>query len=351
MLICAFYYGQSVADVDALTQSPVVKYIVLNNGFSPTHSSTIQALVDKAHANHVAVLGYVDSGGANMPIDPPYSPTDLISGPCGSGSYTDCTCSVIARNASKPIVNESGGYWNHRVYDSADFDLSSNANYYSWYFDYTYCGGTTRYNLRKQTLPSTGITCATMYGYMKDHVDNWMRPNSGSQPGYGADGVMFDNCYTGSVNTAGKDSDSRYVWYKKICSDVHKRYPGSVVQLNNGNAAPPQWWFTLEAGNPFFDLINIGEVAYNGTESNFPPNYGPGGKLPPYVLTKTYQKYFVAVLHGAKNIPTAQTQDWYKACATSGIQYGFISTGNYGQFDLKPTNLSDQFAAAASVNV
>ncbi|HTK08200.1 MAG TPA: hypothetical protein VL485_13595 [Ktedonobacteraceae bacterium] len=342
MSICAFYYGQSVSDVDALTHSADVKYIVLNNGYSPTHSSTIQAIVDRAHANQTAVLGYVDSGSANMPTHPPYHPSDLLSGPCGSGSYTGCTCSVITRAASKPIVNEAGGYWNHRVYDSADFDLSKNS-FYSWYFPYTYCGGTTKYNLRKQSLATTGASCATLYGYMKDHVDNWLRPKGGS--GYGADGIMFDNCYAGSYNDKPRTSDSRYAWYKKVCSDVHKRYPGSVVLLNNGNSAPPQWWFTLEAGDPFFDLMNIGEVPYNGTETNYPPNYGPGGKFPAYVMNKAYQKHFVSVLHGAKGISAAHTQNWYKACKASGIEYGFISTGSYGSFSLKPTNLPDQFAA------
>src|SRR5690349_8121333 len=112
MSICAFYYGQSVADVDALTKSPDVKYIILNKVFNLTYRPVIQTLVDKAHANNVAVLGYVDSGSANMPTKPPYHPSDMLSGPCGSGSYTDCTCSIITRPASKPIINESGGYWN-----------------------------------------------------------------------------------------------------------------------------------------------------------------------------------------------------------------------------------------------
>src|SRR5262249_3304116 len=152
------------ADVDALTRSPDVKYIVLNKGFNLTYRPVIQSLVDKAHANNVSVLGYVDSGSANMPIRPPYRPTDLLSGPCGSGSYTGCTCSIIPRPASRPIVNESGGYWNHRVYDSADFDLSK-GSYYSWYFGYTYCGGTTQYSLRKQSSATVDTDCATMNGY------------------------------------------------------------------------------------------------------------------------------------------------------------------------------------------
>jgi hypothetical protein len=185
---------------------------------------------------------------------------------------------------------------------------------------------------------------------MKDHVDNWMRPNSGSHPGYGADGIMFDNCYTGSVNDPPRRTDSRYVWYKKICTDVHRRYSGSKVLLNNGSGAPPQWWFTLETGNPFFDLMNIGEVPYNGSESNFPPNYGPTGKLPTYIYrNKTYQNHFVCVLHGAKGISTTQTNDWYRACCTNGIQYGYISTGNYGHFDLRPTNMTSQQNAASLV--
>jgi hypothetical protein len=348
MAICAFYYGQSVANVDAITRSSEVRYIALNNGYSPTHSAVIQNLVDAAHANSTSVLGYVDSGSANMPLSPPYSPTDLLAGPCGSGSYTGCTCTVISRAASKPLVNESGGYWNHRVYDSADFDLST-GNYYSWYFDFSYCGGTARYNLRKQSSLTGGYTCATMYGYMRDHVDNWLRPNSGSNPGYGADGVMFDNCYTGSVNAIASTSDSRYVWYRKICRDVHNRYPGSIVLLNNGSAAPPQWWFTIESGNPFFDLMIIGEIPYNATESNFPPNYGPTGKLPTYVyVNKTYQRYFVCVLHGARGITTAQTNDWYTACCSNGIQYGYISTGIAGNFDQRPTNMPTQFSASAA---
>ena len=105
MAICAFYYGQSVSDVNAITSSSAVRYIALNNGYTPTHSSIIQSLVDTAHGNGTRVLGYIDSGSANMPISPPFSPTDLLAGPCGSGSYTGCTCSVISRQATNPIVN------------------------------------------------------------------------------------------------------------------------------------------------------------------------------------------------------------------------------------------------------
>jgi hypothetical protein len=175
---------------------------------------------------------------------------------------------------------------------------------------------------------------------MHEHVTLWLAGNVGHS--YPGDGIMFDNCFPGPESAANAPTtDSRYLWYKKVCNAVKNSYSSAKIILNAGNYPSPEWWFST--GTPFFDFMNISETNYgtNGN-NNFPPNsdssYSP---YPTWVTTtQTYASMLTACCVNASSMGTSDCNAWYVDCCNKGIKYGYISTVN--GYTTVPTNISLQ---------